>query len=136
MKSHSGEGKVKRADRDFLQDLVVVGTSEGRVATEQDVHVDPCAPDVTLLVVPALEDLGGDVVRGAELRRHRGAWSVRTARCRSQSLSSKRPPQWCPARSSQVSGPGGRCCARGRRKPQREFVSCSSRPSPQKTTRG
>ena len=51
---------------DPLEDQLVVFAVEGRVAAEEDVEDHSAAPDVALLVVLSFEDLGRDVVGGAE----------------------------------------------------------------------
>ena len=52
---------------DLLHDLLIGLTVEGGHTGKEDVDEDTAGPDVTLVVVGLVEDLGGDVVRSSEL---------------------------------------------------------------------
>ena len=58
----------------LLHDLLIGLSVEGRHAGEKDVDEDTAGPDVALVVVALVKNLGGDVVRGAKLL---VKWTVR-----------------------------------------------------------
>jgi hypothetical protein len=47
---------------DVTHDFLVGGAEEGQRPGEQEVEEDAAAPDVALLVVVALNDLGSDII--------------------------------------------------------------------------
>ena len=55
---------------DSLDNLLVSLAVEGRVATQENVQNDATAPQVALMIVALLEDLGRDIVRRSELLTH------------------------------------------------------------------
>lgn len=61
-----GVGERELSNSDLLHDLLVAGAVEGGHSGEDDVEHDSARPDVALLVVLLVEDLGSDVVGGAE----------------------------------------------------------------------
>ena len=63
----AGVGERELAHADLLHDLLIAGAIEWWHARQDDVQDDTARPDVTLLVVLLIEDLGGDVVGRAEL---------------------------------------------------------------------
>ena len=56
-----------------VHDLLLVPSAEWGLTGQDDVHDDSCRPQVALLVVVLLNDLGGDVVRSAD---HLGDWEI------------------------------------------------------------
>ena len=59
--------EVERALAHLLHDILIGLSVEGRHSREKNVSNDTSGPDIALAVVVLVEDLGGDVVRSAEL---------------------------------------------------------------------
>jgi len=62
-----GVGEGELADLDFLHDLLIGRTVEGRHTREDDVGDDTARPNIALGSVVLGQNLGGDVVRSTQL---------------------------------------------------------------------
>jgi hypothetical protein len=72
------EGEL--AHSNLLHDLLIARPIEGWHTREDDIEDDTARPDITLLVVLLVEDLGGNVVGGAQLLIE-GLVCVKAKRC-------------------------------------------------------